>query len=52
MAEHADGSIELELEVTNVAGFRNLVLGMLDAAEVLAPESLRNDLIGWLEAQT
>jgi proteasome accessory factor B len=50
VAEHRDGSIELELEVMNVAGFRSLVLSMLDAAEILAPVELRNDMINWLEA--
>ena len=52
VAEHDDGSIEIELAVTNVAGFRNLVLGILDAAEVLSPPALRNDVVTWLEAQT
>lgn len=52
VAEHDDGSIEIELAVTNVAGFRNLVLGMLDAAEVLSPQALRDDVVNWLEAQT
>lgn len=51
VAEHDDGSIELELDVANAPGFRNLVLGMLDAAEVLAPPELRDDVISWLEAQ-
>ena len=49
-AEHADGSIEIRLEVTNVAAFRSLMLSMLDAAEVLEPPELRADMISWLEA--
>lgn len=50
VAEHPDGSIELELEVTNVAAFRSLVLSMFDAAEILSPPALREDMIGWLES--
>lgn len=51
VAEHDDGSIEVELEVVNVVGFRNLVLSMLDAAEVLSPPELRADMVNWLEGQ-
>jgi proteasome accessory factor B len=46
-----DGSIEIELDVVNIVGFRNLVLGMLDAAEVLSPPELRADIISWLQGQ-
>lgn len=51
VAEHDDGSVEIELNVVNVAGFRNLVLGMLDAAEVLSPPELRADIVDWLRNQ-
>lgn len=51
VATKDDGSIEIELEVVNIVGFRNLVLGMLDAAEVLSPPELRADIVSWLEAQ-
>lgn len=50
IAEHSDGSIEIEMAVTNVAAFRHLVLSMFEAAEVLAPEELRADMVSWLEA--
>lgn len=50
-AELADGSIEIELAVSNVSAFRSLVLSMFDAAVVLSPPELRDDLIAWLEAQ-
>lgn len=50
VAEHPDGSVELELEVTNVAAFRSLVLSMLEAAEVLSPPELRADIVNWLES--
>lgn len=49
VAEHPDGAIELEVEVTNVAAFRSLMLSMFDAAEILAPDELRDDIVRWLE---
>lgn len=48
--ERADGSVVLQLEVTNPAGFRAFVLTFLDHAEVLGPPALRDELIAWLEA--
>jgi len=48
--EHPDGSVELELAVTNEAAFRSLVLGFGDHAEILGPETLRDDMIQWLLA--
>lgn len=45
-----DGSVVLTLQVRNPVAFRSLVLSLLDRAEVLAPEELRRDVIGWLEA--
>ena len=51
VAEHRpDGSVVIELPVTNPEGFRALVLGWLDHAEVLDPPELRADFVGWLEA--
>lgn len=50
--EHPDGSIELELTVTNEAAFRSFVCGFLDHAEVLAPADLRDDMVDWLGAMT
>jgi predicted DNA-binding transcriptional regulator YafY len=46
----ADGSIVVELPVSNPDGFRALVLGFLDHAEVLGPPELRADLVDWLRA--
>lgn len=43
-----DGSVVVELTVTNRAGFRSWLLGLLDHAEVLDPPELRDDVIGWL----
>ncbi|MEE9417258.1 MAG: WYL domain-containing protein [Acidimicrobiales bacterium] len=49
-ASHTDGSVEFELLVRNREAFRSFVLTFLDHAELLSPEDLRNDLVGWLEA--
>lgn len=49
VAKHDDGSIEMELEVSNVSAFRSLVLSMFEAAEILSPQELRDDMINWLE---
>jgi predicted DNA-binding transcriptional regulator YafY len=46
--ERDDGSIVLEMSVTNVDGFRSFVLGFLEHAEVLGPPELRSDIIEWL----
>ncbi|MGQ0618143.1 MAG: helix-turn-helix transcriptional regulator [Acidimicrobiia bacterium] len=48
--QRGDGSVVLELEVTNPVGFRSFVLGFLDHAEVLGPAELRADMVAWLEA--
>ena len=47
-----DGSVTLELAVTNVAGFRSFALTFLEHAEVLEPDELREDLVGWLSDLT
>jgi len=44
-----DGSIVVELTVTNRDAFRSFVVGFLEHAEVLAPPELRDELIAWLE---
>jgi proteasome accessory factor B len=44
-----DGSVVVELPVTNRAAFRSVVLGWLDAAEVVAPSELRDEMAAWLE---
>jgi proteasome accessory factor B len=49
-SELPDGSVELEVGVTNLAAFRSFVLGFLDHAEVVGPASVRDDLVRWLEA--
>ncbi|MBW8826399.1 MAG: WYL domain-containing protein [Acidobacteria bacterium] len=47
-ATRPDGSIVVEVAVSNRDGFRSFVLGFLDHAEVLAPPDLRDDLVAWL----
>ncbi len=44
-----DGSVVIELPVTNTAAFRSFVLGLLDAAEVIGPPELRDEMIAWLD---
>jgi predicted DNA-binding transcriptional regulator YafY len=46
--ERGDGSVVIELPVTNADGFRSFVLGFLDHAEVLSPPELRDDIVAWL----
>ena len=48
--EEADGSVVIEVPVTNRDAFRSFVLGFLHHAEILDPPELRADLVGWLEA--
>lgn len=48
VAEGADGGIVVELTVTNRDAFRSFVLGFLEHAEVLGPDELRDELVGWL----
>jgi proteasome accessory factor B len=48
VGEDADGSVTVELPVTNRAAFRSFVLSFLEHAEVLEPAELRDDLIAWL----
>jgi predicted DNA-binding transcriptional regulator YafY len=43
-----DGSVVVGLSVVNRAAFRTWVLGLLEHAEVLAPDELRQDIVEWL----
>ena len=45
-----DGSVVVELAVTNQDGFRSFVLGFLEHAEVIGPDDLRAGFVEWLEA--
>jgi len=48
--EDADGSVVVELPVTNRAAFRSFVLSFLEHAEILDPPELRDDLVAWLSS--
>lgn len=48
VGQDPDGSVVVELPVTNRAAFRSFVLSFLEHAEVLEPAELRADLIAWL----
>lgn len=43
-----DGSIVLEVAVTNEEAFRSFVLTFLEHAEILEPRHLRDDMVAWL----
>jgi len=45
----SDGSVVIEVAVTNEQAFRSFVLTFLEHAEVLGPLELRHSLIEWLE---
>jgi predicted DNA-binding transcriptional regulator YafY len=48
MSADEDGSVVVELPVTNRAAFRSFVLSFLEHAEILDPPALRDDLVAWL----
>jgi len=48
--EREDGSVVLELPVVNRDAVRSFALTFLEHAEVLGPEELRAEFVGWLEA--
>lgn len=45
-----DGGVVLELTVTNRSAFLTWLLGLLDHAEVLEPQELRDEVVLWLQA--
>ena len=48
VAQHLDGSVELEFPVSNPDGFRSWVIGLGEPVEVLGPPEARADLVTWL----
>lgn len=46
--EGEDGTVVIELPVTNRGAFRSFVLSFLEHAEVLSPPELRDDIVAWL----
>jgi proteasome accessory factor B len=49
---HDDGSVVVELSVTNESAFVTFVLSFLDHAEVLSPPELRDAVTNWLHVIT
>lgn len=45
-----DGSLVFEVSVVNWAAFRSYVLGFLEHAEILSPESSRDEFRAWLDS--
>lgn len=50
LERRADGSVVVEVPCANLPAFRSWVLGFVEFAEVLGPDDVRADIIGWLEA--
>jgi len=46
---HKDGSIEIDVPCANLPAFRSWLFGYLEHAEVIGPDDVRADVIGWLE---
>lgn len=46
----ADGSIVVDVPCAHLPAFRSWLLGYLEHAEVLAPDSVRQSVVDWLEA--
>jgi predicted DNA-binding transcriptional regulator YafY len=44
----ADGSVVVDVQVRNTDAFRHWVLGFLDNAEILEPETMRDMMLDWL----
>lgn len=49
VTERPDGRALVEVPVVDRAGFRPVVLSLLDHAEVLSPPDVRADVVRWLE---
>ena len=47
---HPDGAVDLRVPAGNIDAFRSWVLGLLEHAEVLEPESVRDEVVAWLSA--
>jgi predicted DNA-binding transcriptional regulator YafY len=50
LERRGDGSVVIELAVSNRPAFRSWLLGLLDHGRVLAPDELRDDVRSWLVA--
>jgi proteasome accessory factor B len=50
--KHPDGRATVTVPVVDTTGFRVVVLGFLEHAEVLRPPDVRAEIVTWLEQQT
>lgn len=44
-----DGSVEFSIPCANLDGFRLWLFAMVESAEVLEPQSVRDQVVQWLE---
>ncbi|MFM7685431.1 MAG: helix-turn-helix transcriptional regulator [Actinomycetota bacterium] len=49
VAQHNDGSVELEVPCANLDAFRSWLFGFGEHAEVLGPPEVRTAVVSWLE---
>ena len=49
VAAGPDGTVDVEVTITNRVAFRSFVLDFVDHAEVIAPPDVRADVVAWLE---
>jgi predicted DNA-binding transcriptional regulator YafY len=47
--DRTDGSVEFSIPCANMSAFRLWLFAMVESAEVLAPESVREQVVQWLE---
>ena len=47
--ERSNGSIEIEIPCANMAAFRVWLFALVDRAEVLSPQEIRNQVRAWLQ---
>jgi len=48
IATHEDGSVDVSVPCGNTVAFRTWLFAMVDRAEVISPDSIRNEVMSWL----
>lgn len=48
VAQHEDGSVDVQVPCANLVAFRTWLFAMVDRAEVLAPKEVREQVMSWL----
>jgi len=48
IAQHDDGSVDVEVPCANRVAFRTWLFAMVDRAEVLSPPEVREQVVSWL----